>query len=438
MLAAIILPWVGGPLPGYVAYTCASMALNRVETARLVLIFEASASWSVPWSCTAGGGVEVHEVCDGCVASLHAQRMTEASGSRVWHVEALLARLLKRAPQVLAEFKPTWGIVFADYIKQFSHWTYTDTDVVFGALDAFTSSEYDIETWSFEGDAGRLFLRGQWTLHRNVYHVNSLWTHCSHFTDRLEANLRYKLDFFERGAYGGDKKRERAASDARARQSDTNGCDATLAKFISAEACYSCVVFRSNLTKRIVPNLLTDHSDRPVVWTPSSGLSRCLGDKGTCDPPRARRPPSSRSPMQNATYVSRAARLVHDCFDMQWICRSSPAAAMHVALPPMYDPRTSLGPSDVVVVDATKPLVLVGRIVNHTLRSAPVFHFRKWVDYGTFDVPQLAPDSLSTGFVFHKSGIRNLRVQRRKGPHSRVLLAGHSKGDSRRSPSSYL
>lgn len=396
MLAAIVLAWVGGPLPPHVAYTCASIAFGwGASTARLVLIYENSVAWSVPWTCKLGRGVVVHQVCEGCVAAMHARRMGEALGEDLVE-EATLRRLLLLAPRTLAELKPTWGWVFADFLGNFSHWTYTDADVVFGALDGHLSAGADVETWSFEGDAGRLFLRGQWTLHRNDDSANLLWTRCAHLSWRFRDNLRYKLEAIKRKL---PRKVERAASDARRTRSVLDGCDASMARFISAEACYSCVVFSAtNLTARIAPRLFSDHSTRPVAWSPRRGLSRCDDRTLPCEP----RAPASATPVE--------ARIVHNCFDMQWICRSSPAAGAHVALPPTFDPTLPLGLEDVVVLDPQRPpRVLVSRRHDAELTSAPVFHFRKWADYGAFDVQEPPsgphwPDRL--GFVVQYDGIR--------------------------------
>ena len=35
-------------------------------------------------------------------------------------------------PYILVEYKPAFGHIFADYLTEYSHWGYSDFDVVFG------------------------------------------------------------------------------------------------------------------------------------------------------------------------------------------------------------------------------------------------------------------------------------------------------------------
>ena len=50
-------------------------------------------------------------------------------------------------PYKLCDYKPAYGLIFQDYLKDYTHWGYGDIDVVYGRLDKFISSdmleEYD-------------------------------------------------------------------------------------------------------------------------------------------------------------------------------------------------------------------------------------------------------------------------------------------------------
>ena len=72
-----------------------------------------------------------------------------------------------------------------------------------------------VETWSFDGDAGRLFLRGQWALHRNEPRLNELFSRCSHLNWLLLENVQYKLAFIEELARSGDPRVTKRYSDPR-------------------------------------------------------------------------------------------------------------------------------------------------------------------------------------------------------------------------------
>jgi len=46
----------------------------------------------------------------------------------------LLAKQLQTYPYSLVEFKPALGHIFADYLQAYSHWGYSDMDILFGDL----------------------------------------------------------------------------------------------------------------------------------------------------------------------------------------------------------------------------------------------------------------------------------------------------------------
>eukprot|EP00578_Thalassiosira_sp_NH16_P030912 CAMPEP_0181078602 /NCGR_PEP_ID=MMETSP1071-20121207/1574_1 /TAXON_ID=35127 /ORGANISM="Thalassiosira sp., Strain NH16" /LENGTH=994 /DNA_ID=CAMNT_0023159929 /DNA_START=220 /DNA_END=3204 /DNA_ORIENTATION=- len=106
----------------------------------------------------------------------------------------LISRLSKQivnVPYILVEYKPAFGHIFADYLKEYSHWGYSDLDVVFGDMSRWIDedewNDYDIVTWGF-GDQDKLYLRGQFTFHRNDPHINQIWRHCKYLS---EMDIRY-------------------------------------------------------------------------------------------------------------------------------------------------------------------------------------------------------------------------------------------------------
>ena len=80
--------------------------------------------------------------------------------------------------------------------------------------------EFDVFTYHF-GDAFRLYLRGQFAVHRNVAAVNRIWTECAHLGSGLVAELEAKHRTVEQLAAEGRRGR---------------------ARFLSAEGCYSWAV----------------------------------------------------------------------------------------------------------------------------------------------------------------------------------------------------
>ena len=72
---------------------------------------------------------------------------------------------------------------------------YCDLDMVVGNLPLFVSraelEQHDIVTYSF-GDQEALYLRGQWTVHRNEPRVSSVWQRCEHLAGQLQKELGSK------------------------------------------------------------------------------------------------------------------------------------------------------------------------------------------------------------------------------------------------------
>ena len=58
--------------------------------------------------------------------------------------------------------------------------------MTFGDLRSWVTSEelndWDIVTYS-HGDQGSVYLRGQFTFHKNVPTVNNVWRHCDYLSD---------------------------------------------------------------------------------------------------------------------------------------------------------------------------------------------------------------------------------------------------------------
>ena len=435
MRVGILLPWVGGDLPAHLSFTCRSMA-GGAATATLVLVHEARARRSVAPACRAQPNVDVVELPDGGVAAAVGGRLAARAGLDAARVVAKLAAVLAASPGALCEFKPAWGYAFAAQLARFSHWTYTDADVVFGHLDGWLRGpgpRFDVETWSFEGDAGRLFLRGQWALHARGNATDFLWEACDHLGARLEANLDYKLDHARALEAAGDrraaKRAERARSDATrgawdaaaaAARLDGAGlgeCGGGLAAFVSAEGCYSCAVLASDaaaargVVAAVAPLAHGDHEATAVHWF-RGRLARCRGDG--CDA-RLRAWRSAVRAGAGAPARAGAApdagplAVVRDCADMRWICRTAPRAALRAS-------PAALGPGDAVRVaaragrDAVPAATrLRGRAPGDVV-ELPLFHFRKWIDYGAWASADDPGDGAA--FVVEESGFR---AHRRRG-----------------------
>jgi hypothetical protein len=90
-----------------------------------------------------------------------------------------LNEVVTNIPRYLVEVKPMIGELLRSHLSAYSHWSYSDPDIVWGNLtdwiDTTELSKYDILTIGKHFDSGRLFLRGQLTIHKNQDRVTTLW-----------------------------------------------------------------------------------------------------------------------------------------------------------------------------------------------------------------------------------------------------------------------
>jgi len=145
-------------------------------------------------------------------------------------------------PYILVEYKPAFGHIFADYIEDYSHWGYSDLDVVFGDVTRWIDDDewngYDIVTYGF-GDQDRLYLRGQFTFHRNdPMYINQIWRHCRYLS---KMDVRYATKHI---------------------------------KFESAEGCYSqAVISRKDIKVKWAVKAFTDVGEKSPIYTQGVYLS---------------------------------------------------------------------------------------------------------------------------------------------------------------------
>jgi len=120
----------------------------------------------------------------------------------------LVSKHIEVYPYSLVEFKPALGHIFQEYLAGYSHWGYSDVDMLFGDLGRWISQDelddYDIVTYGF-GDQRRLYLRGQFTFHKNNPKINQLWRGCDYLSDmdkRLGDVVRGKKEYHFESAEG--------------------------------------------------------------------------------------------------------------------------------------------------------------------------------------------------------------------------------------------
>ncbi len=92
-------------------------------------------------------------------------------------------------PYRFCDFKPTYGEVFAEYLKEYDFWGYCDVDLIWGDIRKFITDDvlnrYD-----------RIYTRGHCTLYRNTPEVNALYRTLPH-----EGLLDWKYVFTHEGSF---------------------------------------------------------------------------------------------------------------------------------------------------------------------------------------------------------------------------------------------
>eukprot|EP00602_Paraphysomonas_sp_CaronLab_P003664 CAMPEP_0185030194 /NCGR_PEP_ID=MMETSP1103-20130426/16997_1 /TAXON_ID=36769 /ORGANISM="Paraphysomonas bandaiensis, Strain Caron Lab Isolate" /LENGTH=429 /DNA_ID=CAMNT_0027565209 /DNA_START=213 /DNA_END=1502 /DNA_ORIENTATION=+ len=188
--------------------------------------------------------------------------------SRKNEIHELLKKVFSKLPYFLAEFKIGTGLIFEEYLTEYSHWTYTDPDILWGRLsDVFRESDmaaFDLITMGKSNDASRLFLRGQFTLHRNGPELNSLWRSLTYMSP---GNVARRMG----GVVTELKAVETLPPPAKAQEI----LNIKRKYFISAEGAYSSLVFKNRKHNVLITGrMLSDKNTRPVMWKAGT-LVRC-------------------------------------------------------------------------------------------------------------------------------------------------------------------
>jgi len=191
---AIIIPFVGqGPehIPSYLNLFCIAAAGSASKVDFLLIhngVLDSQES-----SCTADN---VKFLSMGSIGAFTKQLTRvldqvpteELAIGSLDRVARILSNYLFKYPYVLVEFKPALGHVFSEFLEGYSHWGYSDLDIVFGDLPRWITEDewkdFDVVTYGY-GDQHRVYLRGQFTFHKNNQKTKQLWRQCK-FLSRMD------------------------------------------------------------------------------------------------------------------------------------------------------------------------------------------------------------------------------------------------------------
>ena len=150
------MPWIGKSFPPWFPYFLSSC--RRSAFLADWLIFHEGASYSGQEELPPN--VILYDLGKDGLGRLFGTKLAEALEDPA--LTAPLTRLFQIAfrefAYIVTEYKPTHGTVFADYLQGYSHWSYTDIDMLIGDLPLFIEREelekYHIFSYHF-GDVYR-------------------------------------------------------------------------------------------------------------------------------------------------------------------------------------------------------------------------------------------------------------------------------------------
>ena len=195
-LALVVVLAGDDKLPSYFEWGCRSIGTSSQLFDMLVFhegnsaLSKVNCADNVIFHDLGGNGV-VKRITDTILGSLGVKEET------LGLVSNMLKELIKHSPEYLVEFRPMYGSLFDQYLKRYSHWSYTSSNIVWGNLTEWMEAEslnkYDILTFANTWDASRLYIRNDFALHKNTPVVNEYWRNAEHFNGTPTLTLTLTL-----------------------------------------------------------------------------------------------------------------------------------------------------------------------------------------------------------------------------------------------------
>jgi hypothetical protein len=100
-------------------------------------------------------------------------------------------------PRKLCDFRPTYGIVFDDYISGYDFWGHCDIDVIFGDLSLFLSDE-TLTSYDVISSRMQMHMSGHFSLYKNNDLLNNAYTKHKGHKKILASSIHVAFDESER------------------------------------------------------------------------------------------------------------------------------------------------------------------------------------------------------------------------------------------------
>ncbi|HMD54246.1 MAG TPA: DUF6625 family protein [Phycisphaerae bacterium] len=124
------------------------------------------------------GNVRVVQISE---AEIH-DRLEKATGLKLGTI----------SPRKICDFRPYYGLAFADILKDYEFWGYCDVDMMFGALGKLLTDEV-FQSMDVLSAHNEMFV-GHFTILRNTEKINRLGFEIEKWQERCQAPIGWHLD----------------------------------------------------------------------------------------------------------------------------------------------------------------------------------------------------------------------------------------------------
>jgi len=124
------------------------------------------------------GNVRVIQISE---AEIH-DRLEKATGLKLGTI----------SPRKICDFRPYYGLAFADILKDYEFWGYCDVDMMFGALSKLLTDEV-FQSMDILSAHNEMFV-GHFTILRNIEKINRLGFEIEKWQERCQSPIGWHLD----------------------------------------------------------------------------------------------------------------------------------------------------------------------------------------------------------------------------------------------------
>ena len=93
-------------------------------------------------------------------------------------------------PFKICDLRPSFGIIFSDYLKDFNYWGYADLDLIFGDIAKMLPKITSYDVISNHSD----FIPGHFCLVKNTDFLNNLFKECRNYQEIFQSNNYFGFD----------------------------------------------------------------------------------------------------------------------------------------------------------------------------------------------------------------------------------------------------